>query len=303
MAENVSKRVVIAGASGFVGSALIPVLREKGWQVTQLVRSAPKSDDQVQWNPDSGEVDEDTVANADVVINLSGASIAGGWWTEKRKHLIRKSRIDATSTLANAIARATSKPEVFISSSAIGFYGNRPGEVLTEESPAGDGFLSDVCVEWEAAADPARNAGVRVVHPRLGVVFDGDGGMLPLIKLPFKFGVGGKIGGDQYMGWIDLHDLVRIFPFLVENEEIQGPVNAAAPNAVTNAEFTTAMGKALKRPTLIPVPKKIAALAGGELVQDLLLTDQHVKPQVLEEAGFVFERGHIDESLRHAFND
>lgn len=303
MTHNTGKHIVISGASGFVGSALIPVLREKGWQVTQLVRSAPKSGDQVQWNPESGEVDDETIASADVVINLAGASIAGGWWTEKRKQLIRKSRIDATSTLANAIARASSKPEVFINSSAIGYYGNRPGEVLTEDSPAGEGFLSDVCVEWEAAADPARDAGVRVVHPRLGVVFDGKGGMLPLIKLPFKFGIGGKIGGDQYMGWIDLHDLVRIFPFLVENEEIEGPVNAAAPNSMTNAEFTKAMGKALNRPTVIPVPKKIAAIAGGELVQDLLLADQHVKPQVLEEAGFVFERGHIDESLLHAFNE
>lgn len=301
MNQTSDKHIVIAGASGFVGSALVPRMREQGWKVTELVRSEPRGSDQVRWDPQSGDVDTDTIASADVVINLAGVSIAGGLWTKKRKELIRNSRIDATTTLANAIAAAPSKPKVFINTSAIGFYGSRPGEILTEESSAGEGFLADVCVEWEAAADPARDAGVRVVHPRFGVVFGGSGGMLPVISLPFKFGVGGKIGGDQYMGWIDVHDLVRIFPFLIEHEGIEGPVNATAPNPVTNAEFTNAMGKALHRPTIIPVPKKIAELAGGELAQDLLLTDQRVVPQVLERAGFVFDRPRIQQSLDQAF--
>lgn len=301
MTTTPPRRILIAGASGFVGSALIPALEANGWDVTQLVRSEPKNAGQIQWDPGNHRIPEDALAGIDVVINLAGASIAGGWWTKARKHLIRQSRIDATKTLSDAIAKAPSKPAVFINTSAIGYYGSRPGEILTEDSASGEGFLAEVCVEWEAAAEAARDAGVRVVHPRFGLVMDGSAGMLPVIKLPFKFGLGGKIGGDQYMGWIDLHDLVRIFPFLIDHEHIDGPVNAVAPNAITNAEFTRAMGKALNRPAVIPVPKKVAATIGGELVQDLLLADQHVVPNVLLDAGFEFERPDIDQSLKHAF--
>lgn len=303
MSQNSSSRVVIAGASGFVGSALRESLSGLDWDVISLVRANPKSEREVRWDPAQGEIDPAVLEGADVVINLAGASIAGGWWTEKRKNILLQSRLGATNTLARAIATSKFRPSVFINTSAIGFYGSRPGEVLTEQSSAGDGFLADVCVQWEAAADPAREVGVRVVHPRFGLVMDREGGMLPLIKWPFKFAVGGKIGGDQYMGWVDLHDLVRSFPFLIESSTIDGPVNIVAPNAVTNAEFTKAMGQALNRPTIIPIPKKLAAIAGGELVQDLLLADQHVVPEVLNDAGFVFERSTIDASLAHAFGN
>lgn len=303
LSQSSSKRVLISGASGFVGSALIPVLKEAGWQVSQLVRSKPNNDTQVHWDPQSGEVDLDAIAAADVVINLAGASIAGGWWTAKRKHLILQSRVETTGTLADAIAKSSSKPAVFISTSAVGYYGDRPDQILTEQSDNGEGFLANVCDLWEAAAQPARDAGVRVVHPRFGLVFDGSGGMLPLIKKPFQFGIGGKIGGDQYMSWIDLSDLLRVFPFVIENEKIDGPVNAVAPEPVTNAEFTTAMGKALHRPTVIPVPKPVASTLGGELARDLLLADQRVIPTVLQDAGFAFDYGTIDKSLQHAFGD
>ena len=296
------RKAVVAGASGFVGSALVPALQADGWQVTSLVRSQPKSADEVQWNPAEHVIDIDVIAEADVVINLSGASIAGGWWTGKRKDIILQSRLDATTTLAEAIKRADSKPSVLISTSGIGFYGDRPNEVLDEGSASGYGFLPEVCQQWEQAADPAREAGVRVVHPRFGLVLSGTGGMLPLITIPFRFGLGGKIGGDQHMGWVDLHDLVRMFPFLIEHEEIEGAVNAVAPGSVTNAEFTRAMGKALNRPTVIPVPKAIAGSLGGGLVEELLLADQHVVPGVLDAGGFSFERPTIETSLKHAFS-
>lgn len=299
-AQLPQQNVLIAGASGFVGSALIPKLTDQGYTVTQLVRSEPESADQVRWNPQAGEIPDEAIANADVVINLSGASIAGGWWTEKRKQLIRQSRIDATSTIAEAIARSASKPRVLINASGVGYYGNRPGVVLDESAGPGDGFLAGVVQQWEQSADAARQADVRVVHLRFGVVF-GRGGMLDVIKIPFKLGLGGKIGGDQYMSWIDLHDLVRIFLFIIEHQEIEGPVNAVAPESVTNGEFTEAMGKALNRATVLPIPKAIAGKLGGGLVEDLLLADQHAIPAVLEDAGFIFERPSIDISLEHAF--
>lgn len=299
--RNTHNHVLIAGGSGFLGSALTDSLTSQGFQVRHLTRSAPKRDDQVQYDPGSGEVDQQSIEDADIVINLAGASIAGGWWTEKRKQMIRQSRIDVTTTLADAIAQATNKPELFISASAVGYYGDRPGKQLDESSSPGAMFLSEVCVQWEQAADPARDAGVRVVHPRFGVILSGSGGMLPLISMPFKFALGGKIGGDQHMAWIDLHDLIRIFDLIIDTDDLTGPVNAVAPESTTNAEFTRAMGDALNRPTVIPVPKGLAGLAGGQLAQELLLPDQNVMPTVLQEAGFAFERPTIKDSLQAAF--
>lgn len=299
--HTTSGNVLIAGGTGFVGSALSEFLEAQGMQVKHLTRSAPEGANQVQWDPANGKVDQQSIEDADIVINLAGASIAGGWWTEKRKQAIRQSRIDSTSTLADAISKADNKPHLFISSSAVGYYGDRPGEQVDESSGPGDMFLSEVCVQWEKAADAARNAGVRVVHPRFGVVLSGSGGMLPLISLPFKFALGGKIGGDQHMAWIDLHDLIRIFEYIINTDELEGPVNAVAPESTTNVAFTKAMGEALNRPTVIPVPKLVAGFAGGQLARELLLPDQNVKPAVLQESGFVFERPTISDSLQAAF--
>lgn len=293
--------VLMSGGTGFIGTVLTNSLEARGYSVKHLVRSTPEKDEQIRWNPAKGEIDQQCVDDADIVINLAGASIAGGWWTEKRKKLIMDSRVDSTTTIAEAIARSTRKPQVFISTSATGYYGDRPGEQLTETSDPGNMFMSEVCVQWEAAAKPAEEAGVRTVHPRLGVVFSGDGGMLPLISLPFKFALGGKIGGDQHMAWIDLHDLLRIFDHVIDNEQLRGPVNAVAPESVTNEEFTKEMGSALNRPAILPVPKRLASLAGGQLARELLLADQDIRPQVLEDTGFTFDRPSARQSLQAAF--
>lgn len=293
--------VLIAGGTGFVGTALARSLTSGGYSVVKLVRSTPNAPDQRQWDPARREIDQTLVEQADIIINLAGASIAGGWWTANRKDLILKSRVDSTSTLADAIEVSGRKPSLFVSGSAVGYYGDRPGTPLFETSAKGDMYLSDVCDQWEHAADPARESGVRVVHPRLGVVFGGTGGILPIIAMPFKFGVGGRIGGDQHMAWVDLDDLVRAFHHIIDHETLSGPVNIVAPVATTNAEFTKAMGSALHRPTIFPIPKGVASLAGGQLADELLLADQHVVPQTLLDSGFSFEFPDIDQSLAHVF--
>lgn len=293
--------VLMAGGTGFIGKALTQALESQGFTVKHLVRSKPEHPRQVQWNPQHGELNQKDIDTADIVINLAGASIAGGWWTKSRKQLILDSRVDSTTTLATAIANSESKPELFISTSAVGYYGDRPGESVDETSNPGSMFMSDVCVQWEQSATPAREAGVRVVHPRFGVVMSGSGGMLPLISMPFKLALGGRIGGDQHMAWIDLHDLLRIFDHIIASKSLEGPVNAVAPDATTNKEFTKAMGNALNRPTIVPVPKSVAAFVGGQLARELLLADQHVVPTVLMETGFTFERPTISDSLSAAF--
>lgn len=301
MSTTPAKRVLISGGTGFIGTALTRSLESQGYEVRHLVRSAPSSDRQIQWDPASGHMPGDAVEHVHIVINLAGASIAGGWWTEKRKLLIKQSRTDSTSTLASAIANASNKPSLFISGSAVGYYGDRPGEALFETSDPGNVFMSEVCVDWEKAADPAREAGVRTVHPRLGIVFSGAGGMLPLISIPFKLALGGRIGGDQHMAWIDLHDLLRIYDHIIATESLHGPVNAVAPESTTNAEFTRAMGQALNRPAIIPVPKPVASFVGRQLVDELLLADQNVVPEILHQSGFTFDRPQISDSLNAAF--
>ena len=283
-----------------MGSALTTSLNQQGFDVKQLVRGEPGSTQQIRWNPAASEVPLAEIEEADIVINLAGASIAGGWWTQNRKKQIMESRVQSTSTLANAIASVTKKPSLFISTSAVGYYGDRPGEVLDESADQGEMFLSDVCEAWERSANPALDAGVRVVHPRFGVVLSGKGGMLPLMSLPFKLLLGGKIGGNQHMAWIDLKDLVRIFLHIIATENLHGPVNAVAPESPTNAEFTKAMSQAIGRPAVIPVPAKVAGVVGGELARELLLPDQNVIPRVLQESGFTFEYPTIQSSLNNA---
>lgn len=299
--DGSATNVLMSGGTGFIGGALTKSLESQGYNVKHLVRSTPANDRQIEWDPARGEIPDDAIEDAGIVINLAGASIAGGWWTGNRKRIIKQSRIDSTTTLAKAIARAANKPSLFISTSAVGYYGDRPGETLFETSGPGDMFMSEVCIEWEKAADPARDSGVRTVHPRLGVVFSGSGGMLPLIAIPFRFALGGRIGGDQHMAWIDLHDLLRIFEHIIDTDSLQGPVNAVAPESTTNAEFTKAMGKALNRPTVIPVPAPVASFVGRQLADELLLADQNVVPEILQQTGFTFDRPHVGDSLKAAF--
>jgi uncharacterized protein (TIGR01777 family) len=292
-------KVAVTGASGLVGRRLIPFLQGGGHEVFSLVRRDPQDEREIHWNPATGEIDAAALEGIDAVVHLAGVSIAGGRWSESRKQAILRSRVDGTRLLAKTLAGLQSPPAVFVSTSAVGFYGDTGEQTVTEESPAGTDFLADVCVQWEAAADPAREAGIRVVHPRFGVVFAGDGGMLPLIALPFKAGVGGKLGsGKQGMPWIGMEDLIGVLLACIADERLQGPVNAVSPERTTNAEFTKAMGKALRRPTILPVPAAPMKLVGGELADSLILVSQHVAPTRLESVGFQFAFPSLLDTLR-----
>ena len=237
-------------------------------------------------------------------MNLAGESIAARRWTGSVKERIRRSRVDGTRLLAETLGRLTRRPQALVSASAVGYYGHRGDEPLTEESPPGSGFLAEVCREWEAAADPARAAGIRVVHPRLGVVLAGQGGALPRMALPFRLGVGGVIGsGRQYWSWIEVGDLVRAIELCLALDTLAGPVNAVAPIPVTNREFTRALGRVLRRPTLVPLPAAAVRLLLGEMGRALLLDSARVLPRRLERAGFRFRHPDLEAALRAALAD
>ncbi len=299
-------KVIVTGSTGLVGQALIRSLISEGHGVTRLVRGeaqtfrAPNSV-AVQWDPVTGVVDAEELEGHDAAVHLAGESIADGRWTDEKKRRIRDSRVVGTRLFAETLAGLKDKPKVLVSASAIGFYGNRGSEVLVEESAAGDDFLSEVCREWEKAALPASQAGIRIVHLRIGVVLSADGGALQKMLTPFKLGVGGKVGsGEQYMSWITLDDLVGIIRYALTNEEMRGPVNAVAPNPVTNAEFTKALGNVLGRPTIFPMPAFAARLAFGEMADALLLSSTRVEPARLKESGFKFAEAEIEGALRQA---
>ena len=291
-------QIVVGGASGLVGGRLIPHLRSKGHSVRTLVRRQPRSSDEIQWDPARGELDARAFEGVDAVINLGGVSIAGGRWTPARKEAIRSSRVAATSLLARTIAALDRKPETFVSMSAVGLYGDSGELPLTEGAPSGAGFLADVCREWEAAAAPAQEAGVRVVHPRLGVVMAGEGGMLPLVARVFKLGIGGPLGkGTQYFPWIALDDLVAMLETALVDTRLSGPVNAVAPEETTNAMFTKALAQAVHRPAFFRAPASVVKLAGGELAETLILASQRVIPDRLGQIGFSFKYPTIDRAL------
>ncbi len=295
-------RIAVTGSTGLVGSRLVTVLREEGHEVLRLVRRAPKADDEVFWNPDRGLIDATSLEGLDAVVHLAGVSIAGGLWTEKRKAAIRDSRVKGTRLLAQTLSKLRQPPRVLVSTSAVGYYGDRGSERLSETAPAGDGFLAGVVQEWEAAAAPAREAGIRVVHPRLGVVLAKEGGMLPVISMPFKFGVGGPVGdGQQFMSWIALDDLVRVLRETIMNDDLSGPVNAVAPNPVTNAEFSKALARVMHRPAFFRAPATLMKLAGGQLVEELILVSQRAYPDRLANVAFSFEFPELEPALRHAF--
>ncbi|HEY9679254.1 MAG TPA: TIGR01777 family oxidoreductase [Drouetiella sp.] len=293
-------KVAITGASGMVGSALQKKLKAQGHDAVAFVRSSP-SGGQFLWNPEAGTIDKAGFAGVEGVINLAGENIAAKRWSTEQKEKIRNSRVKGTTLLANTIAGLDQKPEVLVSASAIGYYGDRGEETLTENSAPGEGFLAEVCKEWEAAAQPAKAAGVRVVHPRLGVVVSQEGGALQKMLPVFKLGGGGIIGdGKQYMSWITLDDVVNALIFAVTNKSLSGPVNLVAPNSVRNSEFTEALGHALHRPVVMPLPAFAAKMIMGEMAEELLLASAKVEPLALQEHKFSFEYPNLEGALLHA---
>jgi hypothetical protein len=296
-------KILVTGSTGLVGTALVSRLASEGQTVCRLMRpqskSAAESKDgfNVAWNPATGEMGGAGVG-ADAVVNLAGASIAEGRWTKERKELLRTSRIDTTRALVNALAKMNARPRVLVSASAIGIYGDRGDELLTEESKAGGDFLAGVAKEWEAEAMKAEALGIRVVLARFGIILAREGGALPKVMLPFKFGAGGKLGsGKQWMSWVMLEDVVGILKFAIENASVRRAVNVVAPQAKQNAEFTKVLAKAIHRPALFPAPAFALRLALGEMADALLLSSQRVAPQVLERLGYRFLHAELAAAL------
>ena len=274
--------------------------REQGYEPLRVVRREPRDADEVQWDPAARTIDLDGLAGITGAIHLAGDNVASGRWTEAKKTRIRDSRVWGTELLAGALAKLSPRPSVLVSASAIGYYGSRGGEIVDERSAPGDGFLASVCREWEAAAAPAAEAGIRVVNARIGIVLAADGGALSKMKTPFLFGVGGRIGdGRQYMSWITLRDLVSALIFALNRDDVEGPVNLVSPNPVTNAEFTAALGRALNRSAVIPVPKLALRLgAGPEMANEMLIGGTRVVPSVLESRGFEWADPELAPALR-----
>jgi uncharacterized protein len=279
-------RVLMSGASGLLGSAIGRTLEANGAAVTRLVRSGTAtSSAEVPWQPGKALT---LAPGFDAVIHLAGESVVGRW-TAAKKARIRDSRVMGTTTLADVVARMKTKPRVFIAASAIGFYGGRGDELLNEESASGTGFLAEVCREWEAAAEPVVQTGVRVVHIRIGVVLSKEGGALGKTLPLFRLGLGGKLGsGRQWWSWIHVDDIVGAVEYILSNETVYGPVNLVAPNPVTNAEFTAVLGKALSRPVIFPAPAFALHLAMGEMADEVLLGSQRVQPKRLLASGYQF---------------
>lgn len=293
-------KVVISGASGLIGGALRGELTARGHTPISLVRRpVNEGAREISWDPDGMSIDHRSLEGVDAVVHLAGASIGERRWTDEQKTKILESRTKGTSLLAEALAGLDAPPGVFLSGSAIGYYGDRGDEVLTEQSAAGDDFLADLCTRWEACSQMAAAAGIRTVNLRTGIVLDPDEGALGRMMLPFKLGIGGRFGsGRQWMSWISLADEVGAICHLLD-ADVEGPVNLTAPAAVTNAEFTKTLGRVLRRPTLLPIPTFAPAiLYGQELVESLLLASQHVLPSVLQASGYEFGHTQLEDALR-----
>lgn len=292
-------RIAITGASGLLGGALVRALRARGDEPLRLVRRAPGAPDELRWDPATRVLDSAALEGVDAVVNLSGESIADGRWTEARKARLRESRVGPTRLLAETLAKLSRKPRVLVSASAVGYYGDRGSAWLSESEPPGADFFGRLCAEWEAAAVPAAEAGIRVVHPRTAIVLSPTGGALEPMLRPFRFGVGGVIGsGRQYFSWIALDDMVGVLLQLLDRPELAGPVNAASPAPVTNAELTKTLGRVLHRPTLVPVPRFALRLALGEMA-DAVLASARLKTERLVDSGFRFRFPGLEGALRH----
>src|SRR5438094_7249691 len=296
-------KILVTGSSGLVGTALTRALASAGHTVCRLVRPQSAGGEgaeegfAVAWNPATGEVGGADVG-ADAVVNLAGASVADGRWTTQRKELLRSSRIDTTRALVGALAKMNARPSVLVSASAIGYYGDRGDETLTEESKPGTDFLAGLAQEWEAEALKAEALGIRVVLARFGIILAHEGGALPKMMLPFKFGAGGKLGsGQQWMSWVTLEDLVEILRFAIENASVSGAINIVSPQPLQNAEFTYLLAKAMHRPALFPAPAFALRLALGEMADALLLSSQRVLPTAIEKLGYRFLHADLTAAL------
>ena len=295
-------KIIVTGASGLIGKPLVKNLRKHGHEVVQLVRRTAQANES-QWNPATGQINASVIDGADAVIHLSGAGIGDRRWTPKYKQELLESRTKSTALLASTIANSAKKPSVFLSGSAIGIYGPRGDEELTEQSSSGSSFLADICKQWEAAAKPAVDAGVRTVYLRTGIVLTPLGGALKKQLPLFKLGLGGKFGdGRAWQSWISLDDELAAIEYLL-TANISGAANLTAPNPVTNAEFTNSMARTLKRLAILPIPKfGPKLLLGGELADALLFTGQRVMPIELQKSGFTFQHQTIDIALRALLN-
>src|SRR6266436_6639748 len=296
-------KILVTGSSGLVGTALVKALGRDGHMMCRLMRPESTANNEVKdgfnvaWNPTTGEVGGAGVG-PDAVVNLAGASIAGGRWSAERKEVLRASRIDTTRALVEALAKMNVRPSVLVSASAIGVYGNRGDELLTEESKAGTDFLAGLAQEWEAEARKAEALGIRVVVARFGIILAREGGALPKMMLPFKFGAGGKLSsGQQWMSWVTLEDVVGILRLAIENASLRGAVNVVSPQPLRNAEFTYVLAKAMHRPALFPAPAFALRLALGEMADALLLSSQRVAPRAIERLGYQFLHSDLTSAL------
>ncbi len=311
-------RIAITGARGLIGSALATSLEARGDTVVRLARAheggreggaagggraggAAADASAPQWSTTTGLLAPERVGDLDAVVHLAGESVAGARWSPAVKARIRDSRVGPTTALARSLARLPRRPRVLISASAIGYYGNRGDEPLTERSGPGEGFLSEVCQAWEAATTPAAEAGIRVVSPRFGIVLDGRGGALAQMRLPFSLGLGGPIGsGRQYYSWVAMADLIGAIATAIDRDDLRGPVNVTSPEPVTNAEFTRALGRVLRRPAVMPIPAFALRILFGEIADAELLSSKRVQPEALRAAGYSFVLPHLEDALRAA---
>jgi uncharacterized protein len=289
-------RILVSGSSGLIGAALLRSLRASGYEVVCLIRGAASGKGQIAWDPARALAPE-SISGFDAVIHLAGESIVGRW-TEAKKHRILESRVQGTRHLAEALAATPQRPQVLISASAIGYYGDRGEETLREDSTSGEGFLPEVCREWERAAEPAAGAGIRAVQMRFGLVLSASGGALQKMLLPFRMGVGGNMGnGRQWWSWVDIDDLVGAVQHVIDTEAVRGPVNMVAPSPVRNEEFTKTLASVLSRPAIFPMPAFAARLVFGQMGDELLLASQQVEPAKLLASGFIFQKPDLRKAL------
>ena len=296
-------RIIISGSSGLIGSALVPALEAAGHQVVRLVRtSTDGASGEISWNPTAGDLHPDAVEGVDAVINLNGRSIAGDRWSPQIREDLRASRLDPTTTLADAVRRAKRPPSLLINASAVGFYGDRGEESLDESSSSGEGFLAELSRDWEAAALATRSEDTRVVLLRLGMVLAREGALGKMLT-PFKLGLGGPVGsGRQFWPWVAIDDVSGIVDFILHRPEIVGPVNVVAPQETRCSEFARTLGRVLSRPAILPAPAFAVRLALGEMADSLLLASQRVRPKILETAGYEFRNPTLDGAIRTALS-